>query len=525
MKKKLYILFIPVLIQLWGCQKDFLNRVPLDQLSDASFWTNEKDALYGVNSCYKDFDESYNTLYADCASDNAFSQFPWDGWQVQANGKMQPTNTGYSYFTYTTIRRCNWVLENINSVPKMNEDLKKRFIGEVRFIRAYRYFLMVTHYGDVPLVTRVLELSEANQPRTPKDQVVNFIINELDTIADYLPESYSSEDVGRITKGAALSLKARMLLFYGKWKDAAAAAKEVMDLNVYSLFPDYEGLFLLENINNSEVILDVQYIIDYYSNWVVGVMPPPSQGGWSSLTPLQSLVDSYECIDGKTIDESPNYNLEKPWTNRDPRLSATVLLPGAPLGGIRYDPLGEESIDYWQKNNASKTAYSPKKYWYPLDQYNDMWNTGMNNILIRYAEVILTYAEAKIEDNSIDNTVYDAIDQVRLRAGMPAVDRTKYNTQESLRELVRRERRVELAMEGLRWYDIIRWNLAEEVLNGKVYGSREGSVDPITGEVTFSTADHIFVENRFFDPAKNYLWPIPQSEIDINPNSIQNPGY
>jgi hypothetical protein len=145
-------------------------------------------------------------------------------------------------------------------------------------------------------------------------------------------------------------------------------------------------------------------------------------------------------------------------------------------------------------------------------------------ILIRYAEVLLTYAEAKIESGSIDATVYQAINQVRNRAGMPNVDETVYNNQSTLRTLIRRERRVELAMEGLRFFDIQRWQIGPQVMEGTVYGSRLGSVDPATGALTLA-ADSIVVETRVFNAAKNYLWPIPQSEIDINKTLTQNPGY
>ena len=153
-----------------------------------------------------------------------------------------------------------------------------------------------------------------------------------------------------------------------------------------------------------------------------------------------------------------------------------------------------------------------------------MWNTGLNIPVIRYAEVLLMYAEAKVENGEIDNSVYDALDQVRERAGMPVVDRVAYASQPDLRELVRRERRVELALEGLRWFDVQRWKIAEEVMDGPVYGSRLGTVDPDTGELDLND-DRILSEQRSFDESKNYLWPIPQSQIDINKNLTQNSGY
>jgi hypothetical protein len=153
-----------------------------------------------------------------------------------------------------------------------------------------------------------------------------------------------------------------------------------------------------------------------------------------------------------------------------------------------------------------------------------MWNTGVNIIVIRYAEVLLTYAEAQIESGVMDNSVYQALDDIRTRAGMPAVDRTVYNNIASLRTLIRRERRVELALEGLRWYDIQRWQIGPTVRTGTVYGTRLGTVDAATGKVTL-TGNHVVVEQRNFNPQRDYLWPVPQKERDINKSLGQNPGY
>jgi hypothetical protein len=153
-----------------------------------------------------------------------------------------------------------------------------------------------------------------------------------------------------------------------------------------------------------------------------------------------------------------------------------------------------------------------------------MWSTSLDMMLIRYSEVLLSYAEAKIESNQIDGSVYAAIDQVRVRAGLPATDQSMYNSQTTLRTLIRRERRSELAMEGLRWWDIQRWQIAPQVMAGQVYGAKTGTVNETTGQVTL-TGPHIQVQTRLFDASKNYLWPIPQSELNVAKNITQNPGY
>ncbi|MEN7549565.1 RagB/SusD family nutrient uptake outer membrane protein [Rapidithrix thailandica] len=523
---KKILLYISIFFGLTACSDDFLDRDPLDKLSNGSFWTNENDALVAVNACYAKLDDdAYHSLYMDCASDNAYNQFTWDGYTAIGNGSFSPTDN-VDRFDFTIIRRCNSILENIEKIS-MDETLKKRLKGETRFMRAYSYFWMTQLYGDVPLVTTVLDLKDSDVERAPRATVVEFLLKELGEIAADLPLDYSGDNVGRATRGAALSLKARIELYEGKFSEAANTAKQVMDLGVYDLFPDYVGLFTEENENNQEVIFDVQYIQDDYASWIQGSFAPNGDGGWSSVTPIQSLVDAYECLDGKTIEESALYDVDQPYKNRDPRLDATVLYPGAEWEKRFFNPLDPSSPDHYLGNNTSKTGYNSKKYIYPLSSFANIWNNGMNVILMRYAEVLLIYAEAKVEAGQIDQSVYDALNAIRTRAGMPDVDQATYSGQASLRQLIRRERRVELAMEGFRWFDIVRWKTAETVMNKPVMGVRNGTVNPTTGEVTFTSDDHIKVEDRKFDPTKNYLWPVPQADIDAtkNPKLKQNPNY
>jgi SusD family. len=515
------------MLGLTSCQKDFLDRSPLDALSKNSFWKTESDVVYAVNGCYSGWESADRILYMDCATDNAFGQFPWEGYQVLGNGNVTAADAGASIYSYTNIARCNMVLENIGNVP-MSDDMKKRYSAEVRFIRAYTYYNMLFVYGDVPLITKTVTIEESKAERTPRATVLKFVMDELTACIDGLPTSYSdSKDKGRITKGAALAIRARIELAEKQYDACATDCQAIMGLG-YQLFPDYRKLFNIDNKNNSEVVLDVQYKADNggFENWVLGVLLPNSQGGWSSITPTQSLVDEYECTDGKTIAESPLYDSENPYANRDPRFYATVIYPGALYEGSYFDPLNVNSDDYYTKGNTSKTGYNFRKYVDSPSQYKDVWNTGMNAMVVRYAEVLLMYAEAMVEQNKIDASVYKAIDDVRTRAGMPKVDQAVYSNQSKLRELIRRERRVEFAQEGLRFFDIVRWRISEVVMNQAAYGIRqEGSVDSNTGKVTFTTQTRLKAEDRHFDPAKNYLWPIPQAELDKNPNLKQNPGY
>jgi starch-binding outer membrane protein, SusD/RagB family len=535
MKKIFAYIILLIVITQTACKKNFLDRNPLDAYSNSSLWSSQSDALAALYGCYnggsdpssgeKGWETDYNIYYMDAVSDNVYSQYYWEGYQDYGNSTVTPADGNiYKRWNYKTIQRCNWFLENIDPT-KMDETLKNQYKGEARFLRAYQYFIMSQLYGDVPLVTTSITADKANTiTRTAAADVKSFIVKELDTISNVLPQSYSGSDVGRVTKGAAIALKARVELFDGDYVSAIADYKKVMGLG-YSLYQSYEDLFRIENENNSEVILDVQYKENDFSNWLPGVMATSSQGGWSSLDPTQSIVDVYEMNNGKTIDDpTSGYDPNNPYKNRDPRLEASIVYPGELFEGSYYNSINPTSADFYTNDASSKTGYLEKKFISHLSEdFTDMWNTGLNVIVIRYAEVLLSYAEAKIELNQIDESVYNAIDAVRVRAGMPKIDRTVYNTQSTLRTLVRRERRVELAFEGLRWFDIQRWKIGE-VRNGIVYGVRPGTVEPATGKITFS-GNNITVEHRTFNANRDYFWPVPQSEIDINNNITQNSGY
>ncbi len=550
MKKTLILNISVVLLSLTGCKKDFLDRQPQDAYSNSSLWTSASDAnaalagVYngqynpGTPSNYSDDGNGWATatwiVYFDTMTDNAYSQYPWEGFQAYGNGSVNPTTGDANLWNnYTCVQRCNYFLANIGKTP-MDATLKAQMIAQVKFIRAYEYFLMSQLYGDVPLITSNLTPAQANAvTRTPKAEVTKFILTELAAATADLPTSYGSADVGHITKGAAIALKARVELYTADYANCITDCQAVMGLG-YSLNPSYSDLFRMQNqYTDPEIIAAAQYVENPYqnSNGVLGVMPSNSMGGWSSINPLQGLVDSYEMKNGKVItDPTSGYDANNPYTNRDPRLAATILYPGAPYlpaGSSTpsyFDPLDDSSPDYYASgNNTSPSGYVVKKFTSNLGDFDNLFQSGLNMTVIRYAEVLLSYAEAKIELGQIDGSVYNAINAVRNRAGMPAVDQSVYNSQAALRTLVRRERRVEFAMEGLRFFDIQRWKIGEQVMNGPVYGARLGTVDATTGKYTI-TGNNLDIETRQFT-SKNYLWPVPQSEININKSLTQNPGY
>ncbi|WP_209319672.1 RagB/SusD family nutrient uptake outer membrane protein [Ancylomarina longa] len=557
MKKNIIGLACALLFVLAGCSDDFLERSPSDQVSSANFFTQEKDLIYAVNAAYAsigfnswgtDYGYSTDLLRIEALTDNALDHHSWNAGYRLADG----TASSYDGYVetrwkerYRGIQRVNRILEGADGVTDISAELKARLLGEAKFLRAYFYFDLVYLFGDVPFLTNSInpddcaptegaegeKVAAEECKRTDKTVIMNAILTDLTEAANDLPTSYSSDDLGRVTKGAALSLKARILLYQEKWEEAATAAKEVMDLGVYTIYPSYEDMFTYQGINNSEVIFDLQEMKEKQWNFTMQNYGPNSVGGWSSGCPMQSLIDTYECTDGNTIDQSSLFDPNNPYANRDPRLTYTVLYPGHDwrggvfntIPGATYpgkeivpgDDLTDGTNGQW---NKTATGYNWLKYISEDDIDNgDYWNGAIHFILIRYAEVLLTYAEAKVEANDIDQSVYDAINEVRQRAdvNMPSV--TAGKSQDQLRTIVRRERRVELAFEGLRLMDIRRWKIAENVMPGVPKGLTYTDPDS-GGEVTLSWGV------RSFDVNKDYLWPIPQAEIDVT-HIEQNSGW
>ncbi|NJO88499.1 MAG: RagB/SusD family nutrient uptake outer membrane protein [Chloroflexia bacterium] len=256
---------------------------------------------------------------------------------------------------------------------------------------------MVYLYGDVPYLTEGIKPNDAvGIARTDKNEILNTLVNELTTAANNLPLSYSGADLGRATQGAALALKTRVLLYQGKWQEAATTAKAIMDLGQYSLYPDYKQLFSYSAINNEEVIFDLQEMAEKQWNFTLQNYGPNSVYGWSSGTPLQSIVDAYECTDGQTIDNSPLYDPTNPFENRDPRLAASILYPGNDwMGGvfnsipgasypgkeiIPGDDLTDGTGGQW---NKTFTGYNWSKYMDDAKDFYDgnMWNGALHLIL------------------------------------------------------------------------------------------------------------------------------------------------
>ena len=540
-----HTIFLGVAALFTASCSDFLDTAPLDALSPSTTWQTESDAQKFLIGCYDGWEDGTTLLYMDCASDYAYNNFQWEGYKDLANGNMTQANSGANFYDYTIIRRCNTFLQNIESVPFSDDKVKKDLIAQARVIRAYKYFVMNWLYGGVPIIDNYNTAEEAQVPRNTEKEVQTFVETELDECTSDLNTAPSER--GRIAQGAALAIRMREALYYGDWETAKDKAEAIIGLDQYDLESDYEKLFQVAGQDSKEIILAVQYILNTKTLGVIGQMYNNGDGGWSSIVPTYNLVDAYEMKNGLTIDEEGSgYDAVHPFKDRDPRMAMSIIYPGADY--IKSDGSqsifntldktvnGESNANYMTSaDNASKTGLTWNKYLSPITQYSDIWNTNACPIVFRYAEVLLTWAEAENELNGPSTEVYNKIDAVRLRAGMPKVDQTKYNTKDKLRELIHRERGVEFAGEGLRRADILRWKtsdgkmLAETVLNGRLE-RRVGTVgtgdDPETRATIEQnpSAEDILIENRTFKSFHRYF-PIGQSVMDKNPALVQNEGY
>lgn len=555
--KAAYVILIALLVGLASCNKDLLNKLPLDAPSDANFFTSQDELDLAVNGAYTGLwwegAGAPYYLWLDAATDIAWSRGDYANVQSVQSGQFTPDadifKSTWSHM-YNAISMCNNVLQNMPKAKEVvSDDDYNSAKAQALFLRSYYYFYLTELFGDVPWVTTMLPLDSADLPQTPKKEIIQHLYHDLDTAAMYLPVSWSGSDAGRATQGAALTLKARLALIEGDFTTAAAAAKAVMDLGVYNIYPDYKDLFHYKGENAQEIILTLPYLTGVRTHRIPQLEGPRSGPGYSILVPTQTLVDMYECIDGKPIDQSQLYDPAHPFLNRDPRLDQSIIRPGMWFSHYlfmthpdstqtyRADGTDTTRVENLEVTNpyATFTGYLWLKWLDEADLPVNITSSEENIILMRYAEVLLTYAEAKIELNEIDQSVIDAINQVRTRPSVNMPPVSLGMTQDELRKLVRYERTIELANEGFRLFDIRRWKYAEHVMPGNVYGRRkkEHWFDQVVphidqyGHPVYENADQLFkvISTNTFDPGKNYLWPIPQKEIEVNHNIKQNKGY
>lgn len=498
MKKLFKICTIAALaMQALSCSK-FLDKNPLDQISSETFWNNQNEvnmALAGVYARILTSTFDHNTMFWDVLGGDVCAN---QGADVVALGQglIEPTSGGIVSGIYTQcyqgISSCNFFLENIDRAP-VSDEIKTQYKGEVLFLRAMFYFTLTEFYGGVPLYTQLVTIDESKVKQSTKEEVVTQILADLDAAIGSLPNTTYN---GHAVKGTALGLKAKVLLHNGRWKEAADVAGQVISDGRFSLFNNYRTLFLSSGQSgNPEIMMSAQYL-----NPDRAATGPDIQFAWhGTINPRQELVNDYECTDGKSIAESPLYQSSNWRLNRDPRLLMTIK-------AFEDKVINSSGVEMGFNYNAqSGTGYEPVKglNWdaLPVDYST---KSEQDWILLRYAEVLLIYAEARNEDTGPDQSVYDALNAIRARPGVDMPPVPAGLSKDQMRERIRHERRVELALEGKRYWDIKRWKTAEIYI--------PTLVDPGGAQ-------------RKFDPAKHYLFPFPQSEIDVNPSLDQNPNY
>jgi len=530
-----------ILLLFTSCNK--LDLTPTNKFTDANYWTSTEKANLVLNMAYSQMNNNDYFFKTEALSDNLYEGRGSSSEKAISSGQADAANTRFAdewKNCYEGIKTCHTFLENVDRITAMDETLKKRMKAEAKFIRAYLYFRLTTWYGDVPLFDHDLTLSETRSiKRSTQAEVLTFIGSELDAILADLPakEAYSDANKGRITSGAVIALKARTFLYSNDWANVVTSSEKLISTTTYGkydLFPSYEGVFLPGNEYNSEVILDLGYVPSLRTWGNYYDYAPLSVGARiNSLAPTQELVDDYVMANGKSISATGSgYNENDAYKNRDPRLTATVVYhqyqwkkPDGSLQTIYIKPgTGPNeaaAVDEYkgQGTNSTSTGYYMRKYYDPTSQAS--FTSGLNLILIRYADVLLMYAEAKNELGQMNEGIWNmTIKAIRARAGFTDPEALVYNAswnKADLQNIIRRERRSELALEGLRIFDIRRWKTAETLLNVNPHGAKYGDAGTDKG--------YIRLDKRSFNKTRDYLWAVPQSQKDINPGLGQNTGY
>ncbi|MFD2163992.1 RagB/SusD family nutrient uptake outer membrane protein [Paradesertivirga mongoliensis] len=554
---KKYYLYIYAIISVLAisCDKEFLDRKLDTNYGEEqvfSSYTPMRD--FGI-AIYTSLPEGFNRIdaaFLASATDDAVHSGTATTIQRFNNGSWGPFINPDDQWArlYTGVRKANFFLEKtvdyknvlyrdtITAAGKTNYNNQindiKWLRAEARFLRAYFYFELLKRYGGVPLILTTMSADESPRPRNTFNECANFIVTEIDAINNELRNTWSDlnsgNQIGRATKGAALALKSRVLLYAAsplnnpandlqKWVSAADAAKAVIALNRYSLLANYRDLF--RSMSNNEFIFERRYSAS--NNLERTTFPAGFDGAVGGINPSQNLIDSYETTNGLPVNADPSYNSQNPYVNRDPRLLMTVIVNGSTYKGRPVEAWigGKDGLG---KPRATRTGYYLKKF---ADEGLDLSLNRTSNhawVYFRYAEILLNYAEAMNEAYGPDVTpagytlsARQAINLVRKRSSvnMPNVIAS---SQPEFREKVRNERRVELAFEEHRFWDVRRWRIGQ-VFASPVYGMK------ILKNGTSFSFEKTPVENRVFED-KMYLYPIPGAEIDKAGGSLtQNPQW
>lgn len=588
MKRIYYLLLALIILTAFSCSDELMDKKPLDKFSEASVWEDLNLTEAYVNNQYKvlpkiGWYEWVRGYQMSCFTDEAVHKYGYHNVNDYWKGLMAPslvTGIDVWKYHYGFIKGCNEFLKNIEKVPAETESeklLKDRLTGEIYALRAWSYMDLASRYGGVVIVTEPFELEDDFiLERSSFDATLAQVISDLDKAIPALPKNYTNDaDWGRITKGAALAMKSRMLLYAAsplfnpsgdkaKWQTAADAAKAVIDLNVYQLGDDYKQVFLT-NKNNEIILCRLNDNINqdgYYGYFQIveapggGIDGNGYCGGWSTTMISQNLVDDFEWQDGtafnwnSSTDSADPYGIGEngqvdqngqPLKRRDPRFYSSVTFDGSSW-------ISDSTIQFWiceQSNNYTKNPFAadfkmdnsiyghnsignpgykqdcPDMSYIYRKSMDDKYNIAAEQypfsvpwIIIRYAEILLNYAEASFEAGD-ESTAQTYLNMVRARANMPPVSASGVQ----LRDKIWHERRIELCMESHRYFDARRWKIAEQEFSKPIKGIRV-----VKDKTSNKKVYNVFVYQQRTFPQKYYLQPIPQYELD-KVALTQNPGY
>lgn len=537
-----------------GCS-DMLDIKPTSFISDEAIWEDKVlidkfvantygSMLCGFNRCTAGFGQNWSMSWAgnmDSATDD-FASVSDSPIYTQLNkdaitAQSCPFVSEIWIQEYLVIRKCNTIIERVAGVDDkvLTAKEKLRIDAEARFLRAFCYFDLGRTFGKAPLILKAQNLEE-DLLVAPSSfaEIVEFVKDECDLYADNLPLTYPEEEAGHATKGAFLALKSRALLYLAsplnseddarKWDDAAVAAQAVMDLHVYELYKvgetPYRSMEFDKTAANKEVIFERRFSFPEapHNIHMMWSLDAEDAGSWNGLYPTQNLVDAYETIDGKLIDDPTNtmYDAQDPYSNRDARFYQSIIYNGSTwetylmsMVTNTVDPSKNGSCK--PRLGKARCGYGPKKFIEELDPSTNIYGgyaQSNNWPYFRYAEVLLNYAEAKNESLSVpDESVYNAVNEVRARSNQPNLPTGL--SKEEMRKRIKNERRVELLLEEHRFYDLRRWKdgnvLAEPIMGMNIYNNN------ITLKYEISK-----VEDWVFT-GEHYYLPIPLSEQEKNP--------
>lgn len=529
------------LLSFSSCKKDFLDRKPLNLLSEATVWNDPELIKFSLTEFYTFLNTGFTNTYLPAAITD----------DIQVIGAEESKIAGYAtgdFFntvfpqrnlwkdSYAQIRKINYFIGRAEVAPVLNDAQRKEFIGQARFFRAYLYFQLMSNFNEVPIILKAQPIEEAQDKPAKVTQKagIAFLNAELEKAILELPASYPSTELGRITSSTAQAFLSRVLLWkasplnnegndLSEWQAAAVAAKKVMSSGLYALQADYSDPFLKKNVLvKPEVILEVRYngLKGEKQHTFDKTNSPFGYSGRGVNCPTLEIVNEYEMKNGKMIGEDQSgYVATDPYAGRDPRFEKSVLFNNAPFKGRPVETFAKGKD--MPTTNATPTGFYIRKFIAEDFDYNkDPSITSSTNwIIIRYAEVLLNYAEAQNEAVGADESVYAAVNEIRRRVKMPELPANL--TQDQMRLKIRHERRIELAFEDQhRYNDLRRWKQATTVLNRSV----NGVVITKATNGTLTYAPRVSGSRVFTD--KNYWLPIPLTELGVNENlKPQNPGW